>query len=76
MRFKLAITPGTPAPGRVKWTLKYAGGGTVLISQDDEPSLILQAGSYQVVAQYGTKTYTRAFEANPNEVHTIEIVAE
>jgi hypothetical protein len=76
VRFKLAITPGTPAPGRVKWTLKYAGGGTVLISQDDEPSLILQAGSYQVIAQYGTKTYTRAFEANPNEVHTIEIVAE
>jgi hypothetical protein len=76
IRLKLAITPGTPAPGRVKWTLKYAGGGTVLISQDDEPSLILQAGSYQVVAQYGTKTYTRAFDANPNEVHTIEIVAE
>ena len=50
-----------------------ADGGTVLISQDDEPSLILQAGSYQVVAQYSTKTYTRAFDANPNEVHTIAV---
>jgi len=76
VKLKLVIGPGTPAPGRVKWTLKYANGGTVLISQDDAPSLILQAGSYQVVAQYGTKTYSRAFEANPNEVHTIELVVE
>jgi hypothetical protein len=76
VKLKLAIAPGQPAPGRVKWTVKYANGGTVLISQDDEPSLILQAGSYQVVAQYGSKTYSRAFEANPNEVHTIELVAE
>ncbi len=76
VKLKLAIAPGQPAPGRVKWTLKYANGGTVLISQDDEPTLILQAGSYQVVAQYGSKTYSRAFEAIPNQVHTIELVAE
>jgi hypothetical protein len=76
VKLKLVVGPGTPAPGRVKWTVKYANGGTVLISQDDAPSLILQAGSYQVVAQYGTKTYSRAFEANPNEVHTIELVVE
>ena len=73
---KLAVAPGKPAMGRVKWTLKYANGGTVLISQDSMPSLILQAGSYQVVAQHGAKTYSRAFEANANEVHTIEIVAD
>ena len=76
VKLTLVVAPGTPAPGRVKWTLKYATGGTVLISQDDAPSLVLQSGSYQVVAQYGTKTYSRAFEANPNEVHTIELVVE
>ena len=76
VKLKLASAPGTPAPGRVKWTVKYATGATVLISQDDSPSLILQAGSYQVVAQYGTKTYSRSFEANPNEVTVIELVAE
>ena len=76
VQFKLVLAPGKPAPGRVKWTVKYASGGTVLISQDDAPSLILQAGSYQVVAQYNNKTYSRAFEANPNEVNVIELVAE
>jgi hypothetical protein len=73
---KLTAAPGKPALGRVKWTVKYANGGTVLISQDSAPSLILQAGSYQVVAQHGAKTYSRAFEANANEVHTIELVAD
>jgi hypothetical protein len=73
---KLTAEPGKPALGRVKWTVKYANGGTVLISQDNTPSLILQAGSYQVVAQHGAKTYSRAFEANANEVHTIELVAD
>jgi hypothetical protein len=76
VKLKLAAAPGTPALGRVKWTVKYANGGTVLISQDSAPSLILQAGSYQVVAQHGAKTYSRAFEANANEVHTIELVAD
>jgi hypothetical protein len=73
---RLTAAPGKPALGRVKWTVKYANGGTVLISQDNAPSLILQAGSYQVVAQHGAKTYSRAFEANANEVHTIELVAD
>jgi hypothetical protein len=73
---KLTAAPGKPALGRVKWTVKYANGGTVLISQDSAPSLILQAGSYQVVAQHGAKTYSRAFEANANEVHIIELVAD
>jgi hypothetical protein len=76
VKLKLAAAPGTPALGRVKWTVKYANGGTVLISQDSSPSLILQAGSYQVVAQHGAKTYSRPFEANANEVHTIELVAD
>lgn len=76
VKLKLAAAAGTPALGRVKWTLRYANGGTVLISQDSAPSLIVQAGSYQVMAQHGTKTYTRAFEAAPNEVHTIELVTE
>lgn len=73
---KLTTSPGRSALGRVKWTVKYANGGTVLISQDSAPSLILQAGSYQVVAQHGAKTYSRAFEANANEVHTIELAAD
>jgi hypothetical protein len=76
VKLKLAAAPGTPALGRVKWIVKYANGGTVLISQDSAPSLILQAGSYQVVAHHGAKTYSRAFEANANEVHTIELVAD
>lgn len=76
VKLTLAIAPNTPAPGRVKWTVKYANGGTVLISQDDAPLLVLQAGSYQAVAQYGNKTYSRAFEANPNEVNVIELFAE
>lgn len=76
VKLKLAAAAGTPALGRVKWTLRYANGGTVLISQDSAPSLILQAGSYQVMAQHGAKTYSRAFEAAPNEVHTIELVTE
>jgi hypothetical protein len=76
VKLKLTAAPGTPALGRVKWIVKYANGGTVLISQDSAPSLILQAGSYQVVAQHGAKTYSRAFEANANEVHTIELVAD
>jgi hypothetical protein len=76
VRLRLAEAAGSPALGRVKWTLKYANGGTVLISQDNAPVLTLQAGSYQVVAQHGAKTYSRAFEALPNEVHIIELITE
>ena len=76
VNLRLVSKPGSPAMDRVKWTLKYNGGGTVLISQDAEPGLILQAGNYQAVAQHGTKTYTHSFEAVPGQKHLIEVVAE
>ncbi len=68
--------PGGEAIDRVKWTLKYNGGGTVLISQDAVPTLILQAGSYQAMAQHDTKTYTQTFEAASNQQQIIEIIAQ
>lgn len=73
---RLVTGPGGAAVDRVKWTLKYNGGGTVLISQDAEPSLVLQAGTYQAVAQHGAKTYTHSFEAVADQKHLIEVVAE
>jgi hypothetical protein len=73
---RLVTQPGGAAVDRVKWTLKYNGGGTVLISQDAAPSLVLQAGTYQAVAQHGAKTYTHSFEAVPDQKHLIEVVAE
>ncbi len=76
VRLRLVDRPGGEPVDRVKWTLKYSGGGTVLISQDAEPTLILQAGSYQAMAQHDAKTYTQIFEAASNQEQTVEIVAQ
>lgn len=76
IKLKLVPKPGGQSLDRVKWTLKYNGGGTVLISQDAAPSLILQAGNYQAVAQYNEKTYTQTFEAVSNREQVVEIVAQ
>ncbi len=59
----------------VKWTLKY-GSGTVLISQDAEPDLILQDGSYHAIARHGSKTYTQTFDAKSNNDQTIELIVK
>jgi hypothetical protein len=76
VKLRLVPRPGAAPMGRVKWTLKYNGGGTVLIAQDAAPALILQAGHYQAVAQHEAKTYSQTFEAIPNEEQTIEVVAQ
>lgn len=76
VKLKLVPKPGAAAIEPVKWTLKYNGGGTVLISQDAAPSLILQAGNYQAMAQHGAKTYSQTFEAASNQEQTIEIIAQ
>lgn len=76
VKLRLVPNPGGEAIDRVKWTLKYNGGGTVLISQDAVPALILQAGSYQAMAQHDTKTYTQTFEAASNQQQIIEIIAQ
>jgi hypothetical protein len=76
VKLRLVPSPGGEAMDRVKWTLKYNGGGTVLISQDAVPALILQAGSYQAMAQHDTKTYTQTFEAASNQQQIIEIIAQ
>jgi hypothetical protein len=76
VKLRLVPNPGGEAIDRVKWTLKYNGGGTVLISQDAVPTLILQAGSYQAMAQHDTKTYTQTFEAASNQQQIIEIIAQ
>lgn len=76
IQLKLVPRPGGKAIERVKWTLKYNGGGTVLISQDAVPALILQAGNYQAVAQYQTKTYTQTFEAVSNREQIVEVVIQ
>ncbi|NJM35329.1 MAG: hypothetical protein HC850_12160 [Rhodomicrobium sp.] len=76
VKLRLVDRPGGQSMDRVKWTLKYNGGGTVLISQDAAPSLILQAGSYQAMAQHESKTYTQTFEAASNQEQIVEIVAQ
>jgi hypothetical protein len=76
VKLKLVTRPGAPPIEPVKWTLKYNGGGTVLISQDAVPTLILQAGSYQAMAQHEAKTYSQTFEAASNQEQTIEIMAQ
>ncbi len=76
VKLKLVPKPGAKPVEKVKWTLKYADGGTVLISQDAVPDLILQTGRYQVMAQHNAKTYSRTFEATANREHTIELIAE
>jgi hypothetical protein len=76
VKLRLVLSPGGEAIDRVKWTLKYNGGGTVLISQDAVPALILQPGSYQAMAQHDTKTYTQTFEAASNQQQIIEIIAQ
>jgi hypothetical protein len=76
VKLRLVPRPGAAPMGRVKWTLKYNGGGTVLIAQDAAPALILQADHYQAVAQHEAKTYSQIFEAIPNEEQTIEVVAQ
>ncbi len=76
VKLKLVSKPGALAMEPVKWTLKYNGGGTVLISQDAAPSLILQAGNYQAMAQHDAKTYSQTFEAASNQEQTIEIIAQ
>lgn len=76
VKLRLVDRPGGQSMERVKWTLKYNGGGTVLISQDAAPSLILQAGSYQAMAQHESKTYTQTFEAASNQEQIVEIVAQ
>ena len=76
VKLKLVPRPGAAAMEPVKWTLKYNGGGTVLISQDAAPTLILQAGNYQAMAQHEAKTYSQTFEAASNQEQTIEIIAQ
>jgi hypothetical protein len=76
VKLRLVPRPGGAPIGRVKWTLKYNGGGTVLIAQDAAPALILQAGHYQAMAQHEAKTYSQTFEAVSNEEQTIEVVAQ
>jgi hypothetical protein len=76
VKLRLVPKPGGKPIDRVKWTLKYNGGGTVLIAQDAAPSLVLQAGHYQVMAQHEAKTYTQTFEAVSNREQTIEVVAQ
>ncbi len=76
VKLKLVAKPGAHAIEPVKWTLKYNGGGTVLISQDAAPTLILQAGNYQAMAQHEAKTYSQTFEAASNQEQTIEIIAQ
>ncbi|WP_088348828.1 MULTISPECIES: hypothetical protein [Rhodomicrobium] len=76
VKLRLVPGPGGTAMEKVKWTLKYNGGGTVLISQDATPSLILQAGHYQAMAQHDAKTYTQTFEAASNQEQIIELIAQ
>ena len=76
VKLKLVLKVGGAPMDPVKWTLKYNGGGTVLISQDATPSLILQAGNYQAMAQHEAKTYSQTFEAASNQEQTIEIIAQ
>lgn len=76
VNLKLVPKAGAIPMTQVKWTLKYTGGGTVLISQDATPALILQAGSYQATAQHNSKTFSRTFEAVSNADQTIELIAE
>jgi hypothetical protein len=76
VKLRLVSRSGGMAMDRVKWTLKYNGGGTVLISQDAEPSLILQAGSYQAIAQHDGKPYTSSFDAASGKGQVIEVEME
>jgi hypothetical protein len=76
VKLKLVTKPGAEPVEKVKWTLKYADGGTVLISQDAVPDLILQTGRYQAMAQHNAKTYSRTFETLANQEHIIELIAE
>lgn len=76
VKLRLVPGPGGALMERVKWTLKYNGGGTVLISQDAAPTLILQAGHYQAMAQHEAKTYTQTFEAASNQEQIIELIAQ
>jgi hypothetical protein len=76
IKLRLVQRSGGQVLERVRWTLKYNGGGTVLISQDAEPSLILQPGSYQAIAQHETKTYSYSFDAVSSKSQVIEVVTE
>lgn len=76
VKLRLVPRPGAAAIEPVKWTLKYNGGGTVLISQDAAPSLILQAGNYQAMAQHEAKTYSQTFEAFSNQENMVELIAQ
>lgn len=74
VRLRLVSRPGGQPLSPVKWTLKYNGAGTVLVSQDAEPELILQDGSYHAIAQHGSKTYTQIFEAKSNNDQIVELI--
>ena len=74
VRLRLVNRSGGQPLAPVKWTLKYNGSGTVLISQDAEPELTLQDGSYHAIAQHGSKTYTKVFEAKSNNDQIVELI--
>jgi len=76
VQLRLVSKPGGRPLSPVKWTLKYNGSGTVLISQDAEPELILQDGSYHAIAQHGSKTYTQVFTAKSNNDQIVEIIVK
>ncbi len=73
VRLRLLPHSGGRPLGPVKWTVKNNGSGTVVISQDTEPELILQDGAYQAVAQHGSNTYTQVFDAQSNNDQIVEI---
>lgn len=76
VKLRLVRKPGGKPLSPVKWTLKYNGSGTVLISQDAEPELTLQDGPYHAIAQQGSKTYTKAFEAKSNNDQIVELIVK
>lgn len=76
VRLRLVARAGGQPLSPVKWTLKYNGSGTVLITQDAEPELVLQDGSYHAIAQQGAKAYTKVFEAKSNNDQIVEVIVQ
>jgi hypothetical protein len=74
--FKLVQTLGGEALADTKWKILTSAGDVVKENAGALPTHILAAGSYAVIAEHGSLSYTRKFSIEGVEAKQIEVVVD
>jgi hypothetical protein len=74
--FRLVQSLGGEALANTKWTILTSAGDTVKSAAGALPTYILAAGSYAVIANHGSQSYTRKFSIEPGGDKQIEVAID